>query len=411
MTAQIVVTNKYAAAIASDSSMTVMAGSEARRTFATADKIFPLGAPHRLAVMHSGATDLLGVPYAVMVAEWRNFLEPRGLATVADYARSFQDWLESHPEHLPETQQKAFFGWMVRDFYLVVRADIIRYLEEDKLDSQDWSLPGVSASVTRLVEARRDQLASRDDLVGHDQLWAQGLARAYGDVVEKELEWVFDDVPRSVAGDDLLREIAVLIALKDEPYSRDGTLVFVGFGEGEIFPAQQVLECRGFLDGRLRKTPWDYAPISLDNNATVSPYGQTEAVNTFLRAYHSAFLDSAHSRLDRTIQSVRSRLADTADLPDGLMDQVCAAAAEDAHAGIDDDYSQLSWDRFVEPMIGMVANLPAANLARMAESLVGLQVLRQMTQAEMETVGGPVDVGVVTRESGFSWLRRKTVDF
>jgi hypothetical protein len=46
----------------------------------------------------------------------------------------------------------------------------------------------------------------------------------------------------------------------------------------------------------------------------------------------------------------------------------------------------------------------------MAESLIELQILRQSSQAVQDTVGGPVDVAVVTRERGVEWFRHKTVD-
>ena len=49
------------------------------------------------------------------------------------------------------------------------------------------------------------------------------------------------------------------------------------------------------------------------------------------------------------------------------------------------------------------------DLARVAESFVGLQVLRQLTQAEMETVGGPIDVAVITRADGFRWVSGKSL--
>ncbi len=82
------------------------------------------------------------------------------------------------------------------------------------------------------------------------------------------------------------------------------------------------------------------------------------------------------------------------------------ALESQAHKSLDDDFEQLSWENFVRPMIGTVASLPAANLAGVAEALVGLQVLRQMTQAEMETVGGPLEAGLISPTHGFTWVRR-----
>ena len=46
----------------------------------------------------------------------------------------------------------------------------------------------------------------------------------------------------------------------------------------------------------------------------------------------------------------------------------------------------------------------------MAENLIELQILRQSSQAIQDTVGGPVDVAVITLEKGFQWFRHKTLE-
>jgi hypothetical protein len=74
MTSQIVVMNKLAAAVTSDSSVTMSGGSKVLRSYPTAEKIFLLVLPHRLAVLHSGDTELLRVPYAVLLVEWQQSL-------------------------------------------------------------------------------------------------------------------------------------------------------------------------------------------------------------------------------------------------------------------------------------------------------------------------------------------------
>ena len=43
----------------------------------------------------------------------------------------------------------------------------------------------------------------------------------------------------------------------------------------------------------------------------------------------------------------------------------------------------------------------------MAESLVNLTKFRRRVTPERETVGGPIDVAVITKGDGFVWIRRK----
>jgi hypothetical protein len=57
--------------------------------------------------------------------------------------------------------------------------------------------------------------------------------------------------------------------------------------------------------------------------------------------------------------------------------------------------------------MGAVSQLSKEDLAEMAESLVYLTYLkRRFTMAE-ESVGGPVDIAVITKGDGFVWIKRK----
>lgn len=109
--------NKVAVAVASDSSVTMSTSAKILRSYPTAEKILPLDLPHRVAVLHSGSTELLRVPYAVLLGEWKRSLE-RPLDRVSDYARSFSDWVEQQTGLFDDANQSHFLEWMLRDYFL-----------------------------------------------------------------------------------------------------------------------------------------------------------------------------------------------------------------------------------------------------------------------------------------------------
>jgi hypothetical protein len=51
--------------------------------------------------------------------------------------------------------------------------------------------------------------------------------------------------------------------------------------------------------------------------------------------------------------------------------------------------------------------LPKDELAAMAESLVNLTSFKRKVTMESETVGGPIDVAVISKGDGFIWIKRK----
>ena len=65
-------------------------------------------------------------------------------------------------------------------------------------------------------------------------------------------------------------------------------------------------------------------------------------------------------------------------------------------------------EHYALPTINVVTVLPKDELAAMAEALVNLTSVRRRLSFQVESVGGPVDVAVISKGDGFVWIRRKT---
>ncbi|MCP4196209.1 MAG: hypothetical protein GY762_03585 [Proteobacteria bacterium] len=55
----------------------------------------------------------------------------------------------------------------------------------------------------------------------------------------------------------------------------------------------------------------------------------------------------------------------------------------------------------------VVSTLPKDELAATAEALVNLTKFKRRVSNEQETVGGPIDVAVITKGDGFVWIKHK----
>ena len=58
-------------------------------------------------------------------------------------------------------------------------------------------------------------------------------------------------------------------------------------------------------------------------------------------------------------------------------------------------------------MLMAVGTLSKEDLAEMAESLIYLTYLKRRFTFAEESVGGPVDVAVISKGDGFIWMKRK----
>ena len=61
----------------------------------------------------------------------------------------------------------------------------------------------------------------------------------------------------------------------------------------------------------------------------------------------------------------------------------------------------------VQPMMSIVQALPKEELASLAGALVNLTSLKRRVSLEAETVGGPIDVALISKGDGFVWIQRK----
>lgn len=75
--------------------------------------------------------------------------------------------------------------------------------------------------------------------------------------------------------------------------------------------------------------------------------------------------------------------------------------------GYDTGVGARKQEEYVSPILDAVAMLPKDELGAMAEALVNLTSFKRKVSVEAETVGGPIDVAVISRGDGFVWIKRK----
>ena len=64
-------------------------------------------------------------------------------------------------------------------------------------------------------------------------------------------------------------------------------------------------------------------------------------------------------------------------------------------------------EHYIDNLIDTVAYLSKEDLSDMADNLVRMTCLKRHITSELESVGGPVDVAVITKGDGFIWIKRK----
>lgn len=110
-----------------------------------------------------------------------------------------------------------------------------------------------------------------------------------------------------------------------------------------------------------------------------------------------------------------------AQLPDEIINQITELSEPQKkayiHASIGaarkvftefvDKMNDIRIENYQKPIERAISVMPMPELATVAEVFVNLSQIRQRMSLETETVGGPIDVAVISKGDGFVWIKRK----
>jgi hypothetical protein len=409
MTAEIAVLNKSAVALAADSALTISAGKKEEKIYFSADKLFELSHRNPIGVMIYNGLQFMQIPLHVIISDYR--AQCSAADRVVDAADRFL-------HHLAEVGMSA---------------------------PQNVHDQAVANILLPLIEQMRDRLAARMEV------WAK--TAKLGDDLPKQLAVLHDEVlsvferifgqrppadfiggvPRltssrlalieSISGsypatDVAIRQRVVEIckkALLRSPLSPNLTgIVIAGFGAKDAFPTLVSYEIDGLVFGKLKYRRTNFVDIDRKKDgdrARVLPFAQKEMVERFLYGLDGSIERDIATFSRQTIPEIRNRILSRIEMEEGakklLASEISGAETAFIKSLIDEGFEAIR-SKSKSAIEEMVEFMPKPELATMAEALVNLtSIKRRVFSRGMETVGGPIDVAVISKSDGFIWVKRK----
>jgi len=151
--------------------------------------------------------------------------------------------------------------------------------------------------------------------------------------------------------------------------------------------------------------------IGFKTDALIVPFGQSEVVASFIDGIDPGIESLLNKFLDGVFANYPAVLLD--HLPSLSAAQTADAVTKTRTASnlilkkFREAFVEFRRKSFVNPIVSTVAVLPKDELAAMAEALVSLTSFKRRFSLDAETVGGPVDVAVLSKGDGFIWIKRK----
>jgi hypothetical protein len=426
MTTQVVLTNGLGIALASDSAVT--AGG---KVLVTSEKIFELPKPHKVAVLTSGRAQFMGIPWEVIFSAWTESIDKQ-LGSMDEYRESLYKFLRStiptggqltQPE--AEYIRSSYFGGkncfdlvtqamndVLVPFYRQILApdDLEAFLSNDAWDPDFKErmtalltpevIEELDAALEQVADDRRNyyvaagEVSEAQALVWIDKYWDQ--------IEGTPSEFDFKTWPTIPNFDLKVKKLASVFVVHAD-YAGESNINFFGYGAGDLFPSGSGVFMHGCVRGTLIKRFEGSAESS--GGPRHYFFGQDEAIKALTLGEDELLTSTAVEKSKQTLNDIYDRLSDVEDERAKLArDYVKESLEVSDLAG---EMNRAGSEERRKPFQKAIGMSPILDLAEFAAQLVGVQAAYAAMTQENPSVGGFVDVAVITHRRGFEWIRTK----
>ncbi len=412
MTAELIVMNKNGMALAADSAVSVAMGGKTAKVYNTANKLFALSKYRPIGVMIYGSAEIMGLPWEVVIKRYRETLGDKSFPSLDEYVEDFFDHLTTQaftPDcYVEYVKQRAveLFNFIAREADKQVETKI-----KEKGEIEDSEVEQIHSHCIRnaydiVRAAQKDLKIKRADI-------AESLTN-HRSVVRDTINELLENRPVKGPNKRKLIDACLLVAIVFPGMNQSG-LVIAGFGHADVFPSAKAFEIHKILDGAIQFFSTFDEDISLDNTVTIKAFAQANETQNFMNGVSQRIskylaIDMKKILAGAFVDNVTELLIEdrilSADKSDEFKERL-VNAGRGVHAYIKNSVDEISQWEFSGPVISAVAYFSPTEMATMAETLVSLESFKQQVTLRNETVGGPIDVAVITRGDGFIWVKRK----
>lgn len=412
MTCEIVVANRLGLALAADSAVT-FSGQNGNTYSSGANKIFQLATSAPVAVMIYNGASLHGMPWEVIIKAFRRSLGNRTCETLAEYRDALTQYLNTEalsllPQELRKTASKHAYEVAAGTLFGAM-------LESQPILKEETPAPdpgGIATAVELAFSEIEATLQALPVLPGLLDVDLQSSLDNIGESLAKMIDDHLKTQRPSLYGlldTRRLAKCAIETAFKmGDQVLLDGYtgLVLAGYGEQDYLPGFLALHCHGFIGTRILFKPEGQGDINLGVTASlIHGFAQRAMIETFTqgaspevwKSVGSAFRIHAANACRSIVDSIGGVATD-----EQIADAVASVANE-----FNKQWAYSTFDAHLKPLREIVAGLTLDGLTELAETLVMLESLKEKVTSRTQSVGGPIDVAVLTKEDGLIWIKRK----
>lgn len=407
MTAEVGIMNRLGVALAADSAVTH--GKD--KIYTSADKLFQLTEEAPVGIMIYGNANFLGIPWETIIKIYRKQLGNQSFPKLEGYVEHFTNFLKSNRKLFPASAQKRFVESEFTIFCVFLRELLERKLKEESKEKNTLNEEDIKLIFDDLVLEQINQTKQNESLDQLPDNMSEILKKRYRSVFTSIRQAIFKNIPRKRNTNASLNQLFLETLTRQEYGSQSSGIVIAGFGENEHFPGLFELQIKGIAADQLLYRISEEEHIGENSDALVAPFAQKEMVLTFMAGIDPDLMQFIYESTTESFHSVsESILAEVkAKYPKfgKNLEHSIGKEMNNLLENLINVWQEKRENDYSNPVMEMVSALPKDELAAMAESLVNLTKFKRRVSLQQETVGGPIDVALITKGDGFVWVKRK----
>lgn len=361
----------------------------------------------------------MGMPLETIIKMYRKQLNEASFDTIEQYKTDFIIFLKNQLSNVsPEFKKNAFFGFCSEGHWAIINNTLTTLdLRRDEFSGLDDAArtPIYQGIITDEIQKYSEQLATfqKASYVSitfdeYSQYYTNELI-AIEDFIVEEIGKKFANFTINDTHRNAVKHILFDLINIETIFERHCGLVFFGFGETEIYPSSHLVLVGSVICDEPRIAVLD--PVRIQPgvlNSNILPYAQGDVTTTVLTGVDPNYKNEVKSSVKKAFDGISSEV--TVLLNNDVMAQQVTQAINTISDELIKELEDYQWTKITGPLLEILAHMGKEDMSELAESLVNITSLkRKFTSSDSadESVGGPVDVAIITKGDGFIWMKRK----
>lgn len=406
--------NKNCVALAADSAVTMTN----QKILNTADKIFQLSKFHPVGIMIYSNSSFMNIPWEILIKDFREKLNDKNFDTIEIFTSEFLKYLENC-DIITQELKEDFIEDRILEYSQSIASTIDDFIKDEIINKLGENLELIKDLAEKEIENMLNEIfhdLKSGEMINYKEKFS------YSDF-NKNYHDIIDEVLQSIINLNLINDNSKLLIyqiihlsfesidfIKKSVNFGNGTgIVVTGYGKKEYFPSIRSVFVDGIYNNQLRYYIEEKDSIlPLNGESGLYAFAQSEMVSTFVYGINPDFNNKVNEDVRILLENIPEKVLNFISGDKDVFNlEKFKEVLKNEYIDYLENLNKYQEDNYLESMLDILSIFTKEEMAFVAETLVNFTSFRRKVSKDAETVGGPIDVAIISKFDGFIWKKRK----